>query len=398
MSRPVVVDLTLMSVDDQSDPRSDVGEEPILADYSGANVCGIVPALLAGPRPELPSWFPAPVLDARSVVLVVLDGLGWEQLRSRAAAAPTIAAMAGGPITTVAPSTTATALTSISTGLTPAEHGIIGYRTLLGGEVTNMLRWASGDRDRRRNAPPTSVQPAPAFCGQRVPVVTAHELTATPFSEAHLRPGEMIGYRAASSMPVLVARQVVAGAAFVHAYYAGVDRIAHERGFGDFYDAELAVADALVADLLDRVGPDTAVIVTADHGQVDVGDRLIEPSRQLLDLVSLQSGEGRMRWFHARRGAARDLLAAAVAEFSDTGWVRSREQVIDEGWFGRSMPAPIAARLGDVVVAAREPVSYVDPTDTGPFELVCRHGSLTSAEMLVPLVAARGVGGRGARP
>ncbi len=371
---------------------------PVLADYRGPNVCGIIPALLSGPRPAPPEWFPAPVTDAESVVLVVLDGLGWDQLRERAPLAPTLASMVGGPITTVAPSTTATALTSIATGLTPAEHGIIGYRTLLGGEVTNMLRWMSGERDRRHDAPPSSVQASPAFCGQRVPVVTAHELTATPFSEAHLRPGEMIGYRAASSLPVLVAQRIAAGSTFVHAYYAGVDRIAHERGFGDFYDAELAAADALVADLLTRVGPETAVLVTADHGQVDVGDRLIEPSRALLDHVTLQSGEGRMRWFHAERGAAADLLAAAEDEFSATGWVRSREQVIDEQWFGSAMSAPVASRLGDVVVAAREPVSYVDPADTGPFELVCRHGSLTAAEMHVPLIAARGVGGRLPRP
>lgn len=371
---------------------------PILADYRGPNVCGIIPALLGGTRPDPPDWFPAPVIDAEAVVLVVLDGLGWEQLRDRPTVAPTLATMVGGPITTVAPSTTATALTSIATGLTPAEHGIIGYRTLLGGEVTNMLRWMSGDRDRRHDAPPSSVQPSPAFCGQRVPVVTAQELTATPFSEAHLRPGEMIGYRAMSSLPVLVAQRIADGATFVHAYYAGVDRIAHERGFGDFYDAELAAADAMVADLLSRVGPGTAVLVTADHGQVDVGDRVIEPSRALLEHVALQSGEGRMRWFHAERGAAADLLAAAEAEFSATGWVRSREQVIDERWFGNAMSTPVASRLGDVVVAARDDVSYVDPADTGPFELVCRHGSLTAAEMYVPLIAARGVGGRSSRP
>ncbi|MGA1346195.1 MAG: alkaline phosphatase family protein [Ilumatobacteraceae bacterium] len=383
-----------MSAPDTSAVRPAVGGGPLLPDYDGANVRGIVPALLAGPHPETPSWFPSPVSGAENVVLLVLDGLGWEQLRERAVMAPTLSAMVGGPIMTVAPSTTATALTSIATGLTPAEHGIIGYRTLLGGEVTNMLRWASGDRDRRHDAPPSSVQPAPAFCGQRVPVVTAHELTATPFSEAHLRPGALIGYRAASSLPVLVSRSIAAGARFVHAYYAGVDRIAHERGFGDFYDAELAAADALVADLLDRLDPGTVLLVTADHGQVDVGDRLIEPSPGLLELVSLQSGEGRMRWFHSIPGAAGELLAAAEAEFSDTGWVRSREQVIDERWFGRAISGPVAGRLGDVVVAAREPVSYVDPDDSGPFELVCRHGSLTSAEMLVPLVAARGVGRR----
>ena len=60
---------------------------------------------------------------------------------------PTLAAFEGGPITTVAPSTTATALTSITTGLTPGEHGLVGYRIDVGGEVLNVLRWAtSGGR------------------------------------------------------------------------------------------------------------------------------------------------------------------------------------------------------------------------------------------------------------
>lgn len=99
-----------------------------------------------------------------------------------------------------------------------------------------------------------------------------------------------------------------------------------------------------------------------------------------------------MRWFHARPGAAEDLYHAVVEQFADSGWVRRRSEVIDEGWFGPTVPTPIASRMGDVVVAAREPVSYDDPEDSGPFELICRHGSLTEDEMLVPFIAARGVG------
>ena len=361
---------------------------PVLADYRGPNVCGIIPALLSGPRPAPPEWFPAPVTDAESVVLVVLDGLGWDQLRERAPLAPTLASMVGGPITTVAPSTTATALTSIATGLTPAEHGIIGYRTLLGGEVTNMLRWMSGERDRRHDAPPSSVQASPAFCGQRVPVVTAHELTATPFSEAHLRPGEMIGYRAASSLPVLVAQRIAAGSTFVHAYYAGVDRIAHERGFGDFYDAELRFADALVADLIAGVPPGTAVLVTADHGQVQVGDRIVHPSDDLLGRVTMQSGEGRFRWLHCADADVAGLIDAAESEVGDVAWVVSKERMLDEHWFGPTVAPPIQRRLGDVALCAYEPVSFYDEADSGPFELVCRHGSMTSAEVNVPLLGA----------
>ena len=114
---------------------------------------------------------------------------------------------------------------------------------------------------------------------------------------------------------------------------------------------------------------------------------MIKPSASLLSLCALQSGEGRFRWFHARRGAAAELLAAASAEFGGTGWVMSRDQLIADGWFGPTVPPAVSQRLGDVAAIAFEPVSYFDPADVGPFDLVCRHGSVTSAEVYVPLVA-----------
>ncbi len=374
-----------MTCAEVTDPAS-----PILPDYAGANLAGVIPGLLGGGPP--PAWFPEPVAGARAVVLLVLDGLGWNQLTERQSVAPTLAAMAGGSITSVVPSTTATALTTISTGLTPAEHGIIGYRVWAGGQVTNMLRWASPQGDRRAALPPSQLQPHRPFCGQRIPYVTSYELIGSGFSEAHLRGGDAVGYRAASSLPVLIGSLVRSGAPFVHAYYAGIDKIAHERGFGDFYDAELRCADRLVADIVEAVGPETAVMITADHGQVEVGSRILVPSDDVLRRTNFQSGEGRMRWFHARPGAADELYSCLKDQFDQIGWVKRRDEVIDEQWFGPSVPSPVAARMGDVVVAAREPVSLDDPADSGPFELICRHGSLTADEMFVPLIAARGVG------
>jgi predicted AlkP superfamily pyrophosphatase or phosphodiesterase len=196
-----------------------------------------------------------------------------------------------------------------------------------------------------------------------------------------------VGFRAPSSLPVEVRHLLAAGERFVYAYYGGIDKIAHERGFGEYYEAELRAADRLVADLLEVLPPRAVLVVTADHGQVEVGDHIVHPTAALLSLVALQSGEGRFRWLHARRGADSDLLAAANDEFGDTGWVYPRDQLIADGWFGPSVPPPIAHRLGDVAVVAREPVSYHDPADSGPFELICRHGSLTSAEVYVPLIA-----------
>ena len=361
---------------------------PLLPDYTGGGLTAVLPALLG--HHDMPAM-PTEVADAQSVVLLIVDGLGWNQLQDRAGVAPTLAAMAGGAITSVAPTTTATALTSIATGCTPGEHGVVGYRTFIGGEVTNMLRWwgdVSGDR--RRRLQPSEVQCVPPFLGQRVPYVTASELIGSAFSDAHLRGGEPHGYRSPSSLPVVVSDLIESGHRFVHAYYAGVDKIAHERGFGAFYDAELALADRMVRELLERLPSDCALVVTADHGQVEVGDSIVHPSTDLLSCVAEQSGEGRMRWFHARPGAERDVFAAAAEEFATTGWVLSREQVVADGWFGPSITDGVAARLGDVVVAAHAAVSYDDPDDGGPFDLVCRHGSLTPDEMLVPLIAARG--------
>lgn len=363
---------------------------PCIPEYRGANVCGIVPGLLGGAN--LPDWMPPAVADASAVVVLVLDGLGWRQLEQRANVAPVLNSLAGGPISTVAPSTTATALSSIATGLTPAEHGILGYRMLMRGAVTNMLRWATDEGVRRHDVSPREFQPARAFCGQRVPYVTSQELIGSSFSDAHLFGGVAHGYRALSSLPVVVSELVRSGATFVHAYYPGVDKIAHERGFGEFYDAELACADRMVDDLLNRLPRDAVVLVTADHGQVEVRDRLLYPSDDLLRLIELQSGEGRMRWMHARPGAEVELFEAACEEFGGVAWVRRRSEAIAEGWFGPHFPAPMNGRLGDVVIAPFAPVSLFEEADSGPFNLICRHGSLTEDEVLVPLIAGQGRG------
>ena len=369
---------------------SAAADGPIIPDYSGANVRGIIPALL-GPASwatGLPAWMPDPVAAARAVVVLVLDGLGWDQLQEHLDLMPTVAAMTGGPIHTVAPTTTATALTSITTGLTPAEHGLVGYRFLVGGEVMNVLRWCVGDQAVRRSHPPREVQPFEPFLGRTVPVVSMAELQGSAFSEAHLRGCEPVGWRAASSIAVQAAAEVEAGERFVYCYYGGIDKIAHERGFGPFYDAELRAADRLVGDLLEALPAGTALLVTADHGQVHVGDRLVTPSAELLAAVTLQSGEGRFRWLHTPKGAVDDVAARARDEVGDLAWVVTKEQTLDEQWFGSAMAPSVRSRLGDVALVAHEPVSFDDPDDSGPFELVCRHGSLTSAEVNVPLVGA----------
>lgn len=360
---------------------------PVLPRYGAGSLPDIVPVLCNPVRGVAhPAWMPGIVADAERVVLLLVDGLGWNQLRSRGHLAPTLAAMTGGPITSVAPSTTATALTSLTTGLAPGEHGIIGYRMDMGGTVMNTLRWGDDRGDLRTAFPPSQVQPCPPFLGASVPVLSMADKEGSGFSQAHLAGVKAMGWRAPSSIPVTARAALEAGEQFVYAYYDGLDRIAHERGFGPYYDAELAFVDSLVSALMETLPSGTVLVVTADHGQVHVGGNTVVLPQQVTEHVHHQSGEGRFRWLHARRGRS-GALAQECGRFTDVAWVVTREQVIDEKWFGPRLTPEASRRMGDVALVPHAAVSFEDPADGGAFELVCRHGSLTEDEMLVPLVA-----------
>lgn len=380
---------------------------PVLPDYAGGCIANVAPAILvatSGPAElaPVPDWLPDGVAGARQVVLLVLDGLGWNQLLERSDLAPTLTSARGidRPITSVAPSTTATALTSIGTGRPPCGHGILGYRMATpDGEVFNVLRWQVGacsPRDARRELPARTVQPLPTFAGfdGPVPVVTRDGFAQTGFTVAQIGTSPVFGYKVSSSIPPQVAELIATGCRFVHVYYDGIDKVAHDRGFGPWYDAEVHAVDQLVAAIAGTLPDDGVLVVTADHGQVEVGAQVLLPPPAVLRATRLVSGEGRFRWFHARDGAADDLLGAALDAFGEVAWVHTRTEIEDAGWFGGPLSPELASRLGDVAVVPHQPVAVLDPADTGETSLAARHGSLTAAEMQVPLLAV-GPGPRG---
>jgi len=365
-----------------------VGVELVRPALDGASIVGIVPALLGG---RDASWLPAAVSGAESVVLLVLDGLGWNAICEHRDVLPNLSTMEGGPITSVVPSTTATALTSITTGLVPAVHGVMGYRMLVDGTVLNVLRWSVADGARAPD--PLVVQRHVPFLGREVPVVTQSEFRNSGFTRSHLRGARFRGWHTTTGLVEHCARCVGTGERFVYAYYSGVDNVAHEFGLRDaVYRRELAFVDALVGDLRDMLPARASLLVTSDHGQVHLDRESWVELDDLRDLVAVIAGDGRFRYLHAKRGRARDLVAAARDTVGHLAWVRSRAEVLDEGWLGRGPSGAIPARVGDVVLAASADVAFVDPAL--PYEPLLRsaHGSLTPDEMWVPLLASPGRG------
>lgn len=359
--------------------------------YGGAYLGALVPALQAPPG-QRPSWLPPVLAQAGQVVLLVLDGLGWEQLSQRRAVAPLMGSMDGGPITSVAPTTTATALSSLTLGMAPAAHGIVGYKFALDGpsgrEVLNVLRWTTSSGDARPFAPPAQLQQQPAFGGHSVPVVSRADFSGSGFTAAHQGGAREVGWVVPSSMALLVRRLLGEGEPFVYAYYDGVDKVAHATGLGELYDGELRAVDRLVGDLLTSLPSGAALAVVADHGQVEVGGAATFLPAEVLQETTMTSGDARFRWLHCRPGRAEALLALLIELYAGRAWVASRTEVVEAGLFGGPLPPAARDRLGDIALVPLDEGAYLDPRDAGDARLVCRHGGLSSAEMLVPLLAA----------
>ena len=140
-------------------------------------------------------------------------------------------------------------------------------------------------------------------------------------------------------------------------------------------------------EIINRVGPEVALFITADHGQVSVGDNLVSLSKEITSLIEFQSGEPRFRWLHARQGTNRELFQAAKEQFENLAWVVSADDVISQGWFGPKVTEAAQTRFGDVALVAREPVAFLDAAEVMSIELICRHGSLTADEMYVPAIS-----------
>ncbi len=208
------------------------------------------------------------------------------------------------------------------------------------------------------------------------------------FTEAHLGPNPYSGYEHPSSIIAHTRAFLDDGETRVYAYYDGLDHVAHVHGVsGAHYRHELEFCDWLVARLLDTLPTGCALVVTADHGQLDA-HRLVSLAPEVAELTIERSGEPRFRWLHARTGAVDDLHDRTERAHGDQAWVMSRDEVIDAGLLGPVVTDAARARLGDVALVAHAPVGFEDPAERGADRLVGRHGSLTAAEMHVPVLTA----------
>ncbi|GAA4532855.1 alkaline phosphatase family protein [Amycolatopsis samaneae] len=340
--------------------------------------------------------------DSRSAAVLLIDGLGWELLHEHAADAPVLAELAGRPLRVGFPSTTAAGLAAIGTGLASGEHGMVGYTfEMPGAGVLNALRWCSHEHggDLRGALPPLEVQPLPttferaAAAGIEAAVVSSARFSDTALTRATQRGARYAGVHALGDLAARTLDVLAEGRAFCYAYHSELDMLGHLYGPGSTaWRMQLRQVDRLVESLVDGLPPGALLAVVADHGMVAVDGALdIDETPELLPGVRAIGGEVRARHVYTEPGAADDVLAAWRAVLGDRAWVRSRDEAIEAGWFGHTVSDRVRPRIGDVVAAAQGRFGMVrELAEAVESSLIGQHGSLTTAEQLVPLVTVRG--------
>lgn len=330
---------------------------------------------------------------SRKALVVLVDGLGASALAARSGHARHLAG-ALGPRTIIRsgfPTTTASAITSLTTGASAGTHGIVGYSVLdpERDEVVNQLSGFTGDA--------VAWQPVPTLFERAVAdgldavAIGPERYHDSGFTRIALRGARYLDARTIDDrFGVALDWLAAPGEGIGYLYVPELDSAAHAFGWqSDEWTRRLEALDGVVA-ALGALPKGTGALLTADHGVLDVPSTSHvqwDADPGLSEGVRHVAGDPRCVHLHVEGDAASAALAAWHASEDSRSWVASRDEAIDAGWFGEVTDA-MRPRIGDVVVAARKGIAYWSASRSGAdgMTLIGQHGSFAPEELRVPLL------------
>ena len=355
-----------------------------------------------GAHGHLSSLGPDEIADARHVVLVVVDGLGQAQLDS--GPAPALGASLRGTMTSVFPSTTASAVTTLLTGLAPVEHGMTGWYIWLRELESVIAPLPFTTRAGGTSLTELGVEPDDIFIAPTVfervradcHAVQPADLVDSQYSRAHTRGAASTGFRRLGELVDCIV-DIVGNArerTYVSAYWPVLDTLSHRFGAASSRTRRhLAAINAHFERLRAALtGSGTLLVLTADHGFVDVRPETRLDAGSVPGLGPMLSrplcGEPRVAYCYVR-----DAHRAEFAQWMDdalggAGHVVESASMVEDGWFGLADPHPrLLERVGDFALVMRDDYAIADRlAGEKPFRQIGVHGGVSRDEMQVPLV------------
>jgi hypothetical protein len=373
-------------------------------DYLGGSLVNLVASIVAARggnalHAALKNLRHEELREARNLVLLLIDGLGDNYLTRRGAGSA-LARARRSALTSVFPSTTASAITTSYTGCTPLEHGLTGWFTYFGeaGCVAAALPFRSrGDMLplARRGVTPEQIYVSPPVFEQlpvRSIVVTHKDIVDSEYNARHCRGAQRVAYETLDELVMQVEAAVKSGAErkFVYAYWPVYDMVAHRFGVASAEAfAAFEAIDAAFERLAARLsGTESLLIASADHGFIDVPpeESLELPPFLASELRFPLCGERRVAYCHVRH--AKGFMEKAKDWIGERADVMPSRQLVDEGWFGPGIAHPrFAERIGNVALVMRGRYTVKDWTAGESRHLhIGNHGGTSEDEMMIPLI------------
>lgn len=379
-----------------------------LPNYQNNSIVNLMSSILYGLGADSPyaplDRLPPPELGgSQNIVLLVIDGLGYDYLTGTSRQDTILHEHLAGKLTSVFPSTTAAAITAISTGLAPQQHGITGWFMYLKemGTVSAILPFTpryGGDSFTRHKIDRKKIFDRPRLADRiqaDAYIVMPHSLVASDtLGRAIQIPHQNFGdcLRLVQAVISLDERQK-----YIYAYWPGFDSISHKKGNGSRQTADHFYALAQKIHLFVKAiqGTDTTLIVTADHGFIDAPESRwlwLKDHPRLEETLTLPlCGEPRAAYCYVRPERVAQFEAYVREELAYCCDLHRSEQAIADNYFGLFEPHPrLADRVGDYILVMKE--NYVlKETIWGESENrhIGYHGGVSSGEMFVPLIVIR---------
>jgi len=343
--------------------------------------------------------------EARSILLLVVDGLGERYLQAQGQGGALIEHLRA-RLTSVCPSTTATAIPAFLTGVPPLQHGFTGWFTWFSELGSQLTVLPFHTRLGGLLVPPAILSPADLSgatpFSDRLPVAShilmPERLSDSCFNRAFAGQAIRTGYRGLDGLAERIRQRIndSTGRNYLYAYWSEFDALAHEYGVGSMEAQDhLRLLDRFFSDLLLSLqGSDTAVLVTADHGFIDTrpASRLrLEAHPQLASMLMMPlCGEPRLAFCYVDPPRHRAFEQYVAEHFSQEMQLYPSRRLLEEGWFGLGAPHPrLAERIGHYALVMRDDycISGQIPGER-PLQHIGVHGGVSAAEMYVPLIYA----------
>ena len=292
------------------------------------------------------------------------------------------------------PSTTATNLSSLGTGTLPGVHGMLGYtvrvpRSGEPGRLLNSLKWDERVDPVIWQSVPTLFERA-AKEGITVSHIAAKRYEGSGFTQAALRGAQYLGANLINDIVENTVAAMQKPSAFSYVYINHLDAAGHDDGVGsEKWLVALSTVSDLITGLRDRLPKGTRLWVTADHGMINVGEKLIlGEDNNLMENVTLVGGEPRARHIYVREGAINETVAIWREFLRDRADVFSRDEIISAGYFGPEVSLDSRERMGDLIAIAKGEMILVDPSRIKEeSKMVGHHGGLETIEVAIPLLS-----------